>query len=174
MTTKLQDPAVPFTSSLAAFKHVAYTKSPVYLNGIVEGQTEPLYVISEQAYKYLISSLEEDEKWDLGWLGQSEQHAKKVPMPEAIKRAIQHHQQNKGFYMSKTLYAVTCHEVGNLSQLSIATSTLELFNKLKVYYDITEDEFDELLSTRSLCKYLKVEEEKDTIRINLFLATTEL
>ena len=76
--------------------------------------------------------------------------------------------------MSKTLYAVTCHEVGNLSQLSIATSTLELFNKLKVYYDITENEFDELLSTRSLCKYLKVEEEKDTIRINLFLATTEL
>ena len=76
--------------------------------------------------------------------------------------------------MSKTLYAVTCHEVDNLSQLSIATSTLELFNKLKVYYDITEDEFDELLSTRSLCKYLKVEEEKDTICINLFLATTEL
>ena len=76
--------------------------------------------------------------------------------------------------MSKTLYAVTCHEVGNLSQLSITTSTLELFNKLKVYYDITEDEFDELLSTRSLCKYLKVEEEKDTICINLFLATTEL
>ena len=76
--------------------------------------------------------------------------------------------------MSKTLYAVTCHEVCNLSQLSIATSTLELFNKLKVYYDITEDEFDELLSTRSLCKYLKVEEEKDTIRINFFLATTEL
>ena len=76
--------------------------------------------------------------------------------------------------MSKTLYAVTCHEVGNLSHLSIATSTLELFNKLKVYYDITEDEFDELLSTCSLCKYLKVEEEKNTIRINLFLATTEL
>ena len=62
MTTKLQDPAVPFTSSLAAFKHVAYTKSPVYLNGIVEGQTEPLYVISEQAYKYLISSLEDKEE----------------------------------------------------------------------------------------------------------------
>ncbi len=53
--------------------------------------------------------------------------------------------------MSKTLYAVTCHEVGNLSQLSIATSTLELFNKLKVYYDITEDEFDELLLNFYIC-----------------------
>ncbi len=62
--------------------------------------------------------------------------------------------------MSKTLYAVTCHEVGNLSQLSIATSTLELFNKLKVYYDITEDEFDSipkgaLLYDINGVKYLK-------------------
>lgn len=80
MITKLQDPAVLFTSSLGAFKHVAYTKSPVYLNSMVEGQTEPLYVISEQAYKYLISSLQEDEKWDLGWLGCSEQHAQSVGM----------------------------------------------------------------------------------------------
>ena len=91
MTTKLQDPAIPFTSSLAAFKHVAYTQSPVYLNGMVEGQTEPLYVISEQAYKYLISSLEEDEKWDLGWLGCSEQHTQSRGMNPKLLKKLQEH-----------------------------------------------------------------------------------
>ena len=84
-----------FTSTLAAFKHVNSTKEPVYINNVIEQQVEPIYLLSKQAYLYLISNCTQDEAWDLGWLGQSEQHAKKVPMPEAIKRAIQHHQQNK-------------------------------------------------------------------------------
>lgn len=95
-TEPLQDVAKLFTSTLAAFKHVNSTKEPVYINNVIEQQVEPIYLLSKQAYLYLISKCTQDEAWDLGWLGQSEQHAKKVPMPEAIKRAIQHHQQNKG------------------------------------------------------------------------------
>ena len=95
-TEPLQDVAKLFTSTLAAFKHVNSTKEPVYINNVIEQQVEPIYLLSKQAYLYLISNCTQDEAWDLGWLGQSEQHAKKVPMPEAIKRAIQHHQQNKG------------------------------------------------------------------------------
>lgn len=33
-----------------------------------------VYILSEQAYKYMLSKCTKDEMWDLGFLGQSEKH----------------------------------------------------------------------------------------------------
>lgn len=49
---------------------------------------EPVYIITEQAYKHLISKCNHTDLWDLGYLGCSEKNIKKVEMPEAIKRLI--------------------------------------------------------------------------------------
>lgn len=84
----LSDPAVEFKSSLAAFKHIAFNGSPVYLSNVIDNQPFNIYLISEQAYKYIIKHFTEDDKWDLGWLGCSEEHSRKVEMPEALKRLI--------------------------------------------------------------------------------------
>lgn len=40
-------------------------------------QKVPVYVLTEQAYKYFLSKCDADEAWDLGFLGASEEHAKK-------------------------------------------------------------------------------------------------
>ena len=42
---------------------------------------DPMYIMSEQAYKYMLSKCSSDEAWDLGILGQSEQHVKVVEKP---------------------------------------------------------------------------------------------
>ena len=73
--------------------------------------------------------------------------------------------------MSKTLYAVTCHEVGNLSQLSIATSTLELFNKLKVN-NVPKQEI--VLSIEKL-KFDKIDDSYDyLLRMPIYSLTKEV
>ena len=38
--------------------------------------TKSLFIISEQAYKYFLSKCTEDELWDLGILGCSEEHVR--------------------------------------------------------------------------------------------------
>ena len=50
-----------------------------------EFEAQNLYVMTEQAYKYLLSKCTEDEAWDLGWLGYSEKHATKVDMNPKLK-----------------------------------------------------------------------------------------
>ena len=67
-----------------SFLYVALTGSPAKV-GIIpvanEFQSQNLYVISEQAYKYFLSKCTEDELWDLGFLGCSEEHVRVANVP---------------------------------------------------------------------------------------------
>ena len=42
---------------------------------------QPVYILSEQAYKYMLAKCTEDEMWDLGFLGQSEKYVKRSELP---------------------------------------------------------------------------------------------
>ena len=48
------------------------------------------------------------------------------------------------------LYAVMCNEEGVSDQLVIATKEAELFNKLNNMYEITNDQLQELLVTKTV------------------------
>ena len=50
------------------FEYVNNTNSPAKIG--------ELYLITEQAYKYFLSKCTEDELWDLGFLGCSEEHVR--------------------------------------------------------------------------------------------------
>ena len=52
---------------------------------------QPVYILSEQAYKYMLSKCTEDEMWDLGFLGQSEKHMKKVELPKPLQNKLKHY-----------------------------------------------------------------------------------
>lgn len=71
-------------SHVESFLYVALTGSPAKV-GIIpvanEFQSQNLYVISEQAYKYFLSKCTEDELWDLGFLGCSEEHVRVANVP---------------------------------------------------------------------------------------------
>ena len=62
-------------SLMDAVSHVVETSQPASIP-VADG--DDLYIISEQAYKYFLSKCTEDELWDLGFLGQSEKHARPV------------------------------------------------------------------------------------------------
>lgn len=53
-----------------------------------------VYILSEQAYKYMLSKCTEDEMWDLGFLGQSEKHVKKVELPKPLQNKLKHYYGN--------------------------------------------------------------------------------
>ena len=55
---------------------------------------QPVYILSEQAYKYMLSKCTEDEMWDLGFLGQSEKHMKKVELPKPLQNKLKHYYGN--------------------------------------------------------------------------------
>lgn len=55
---------------------------------------QPVYILSEQAYKYMLSKCTEDEMWDLGFLGQSEKHMKKVELPKPLQNKFKHYYGN--------------------------------------------------------------------------------
>ena len=84
-------------SHTESFLYVAETGSPAKV-GIVpvanEFQSQNLYVISEQAYKYFLSKCTEDELWDLGFLGQSEKHVKKVEPSQTLQNKIKRYYGN--------------------------------------------------------------------------------
>lgn len=48
-----------------------------------------LVLLTEQAYKYFLSKCTEDEMWDLGFLGNSEKHARPVGVPKTLKELIE-------------------------------------------------------------------------------------
>lgn len=58
--------------------------------GITDDQgkehVSPVYLLTEQAYKYMLSKCTKDELWDLGFLGNSEEHVVKSQMPFNLKR----------------------------------------------------------------------------------------
>lgn len=47
---------------------------------ILSSDGSPVYVITEQTYKYMLSKCTKDELWDMGILGNSETHVKKAPV----------------------------------------------------------------------------------------------
>lgn len=83
----LKDMTKEVLMPLSAINHTIKTSTPTrtYLN---EDKTNPVIILTEQAYKYLLSKCTEDEAWDLGWLGQSEEHAVSRPMHPKLKKHI--------------------------------------------------------------------------------------
>ena len=53
-----------------------------------------LYVMTEQAYIYMLSKCTKDELWDMGILGQSEKHVKKVEPSQSLQNKIKHYYGN--------------------------------------------------------------------------------
>lgn len=49
---------------------------------------QPVYIITEQAYKHLISKCDHNDLLNLGYLGYFEEHVKQVELPEALKRLV--------------------------------------------------------------------------------------
>lgn len=84
----LKDMSISCDTCIKALASLSVTKQPAYFP-IASG--EPVYLLTEQVYKYLLSKCTEDEAWDLGWLGQSEPHAISKGMPEKLKKLIQKH-----------------------------------------------------------------------------------
>ena len=85
--TACSDMAKEIIMPLSAINYTLKTSTPTrtYLN---EDKDIPVYVLTEQAYKYMLSKCTEDELWDLGWLGQSEEHASSAIIPESFKQAL--------------------------------------------------------------------------------------
>ena len=84
----LKDMSINCDTYIKALISVSKTKQPAHFP---TESGESLYLLTEQAYKYLLSKCTEDEAWDLGWLGQSEPHAISKSMPEKLKKLIQKH-----------------------------------------------------------------------------------
>ncbi len=85
----LKDMSKPFGNLFRAATFTAEEQTPttcLIATHDSEGvQTnKKVYILDEQAYKYFLSKCTEDEVWDLGWLGQSEKHAKRSQMPQKL------------------------------------------------------------------------------------------
>ena len=59
-----------------------------------EFEAQNLYVITEQAYKYMLSKCTKDELLDMGILGQSEEHVKKVEPSQTLQNKIKRYYGN--------------------------------------------------------------------------------
>ena len=59
-----------------------------------EFEAQDLYVVTEQAYKYMLSKCTKDELWDMGILGQSEEHVKKVEPSQSLQNKIKRYYGN--------------------------------------------------------------------------------
>jgi len=81
----LADHSVKFNYAHQALVYVEETKG---IASVPISNNQSVYVMSEQAYKYMLSKCTSDEAWDLGILGQSEEHAKSVGMPEKLKSLL--------------------------------------------------------------------------------------
>ena len=59
-----------------------------------EFEAKNLYVMTEQAYNYMLAKCTEDELWNLGFLSQSEKHMKKVELPKPLQNKLKHYYGN--------------------------------------------------------------------------------
>ena len=59
-----------------------------------EFEAQNLYIMTEQAYKYMLSKCTKDELWDMGILGQSEEHVKKVESSQTLQNKIKRYYGN--------------------------------------------------------------------------------
>lgn len=75
----------------------------------------------------------------------------------------------------KTLYSVMCHEKGELTHHVIASSRVELKEKLVSMYGISEDAFEELIvTTHANITYTVKETNATSPVVTLFLDSTEI
>lgn len=97
----LQDMSISFDDSFKGAKETLITGIP---SKVLIGYDQkpnnkeiiaPVYMLTEQAYKYLLSKCTADEAWDLGWLGQSKEHAISKNMPEKLKDLIKKEKSNE-------------------------------------------------------------------------------
>ena len=80
-----------------AFTYVINTSgvSKIHLKPLSqEFEAQNLYVMTEQAYKYMLSKCTKDELWDMGILGQSEEHVKKVQSSQTLQNKIKRYYGN--------------------------------------------------------------------------------
>ena len=80
-----------------AFTYVINTSgvSKIHLKPLSqEFEAQNLYVMTEQAYKYMLSKCTKDELWDMGILGQSEKYVKKVELPKPLQNKIKRYYGN--------------------------------------------------------------------------------
>lgn len=82
----LADPSIHYSKVSHALIHVLETKE--IASSTYGDRNEIVYIMTEQAYKYMLSKCTEDEAFDLGILGQSEQHMKSVGIPEKLKSLL--------------------------------------------------------------------------------------
>lgn len=82
----LADPAKHFEWASDAIEYVRDGKGIAYSS--FDERDKPIYFMSEQAYKYMLSKCTEDEAYDLGILGQSEQYVKSVGIPDKLKSLL--------------------------------------------------------------------------------------
>lgn len=81
---------------LSAINHTIKTGTPT-ITYLDEDKSNPVVVMSLQAYQYMLSKCTEDELWDLGFLGQSEEHAQKMDMSNSFKKILHSSQLKKVF-----------------------------------------------------------------------------
>ena len=79
-----------------AAEYVLRTGSPAVVQyGVTDDQgkehVSPVYLLTERAYKYMLSKCTEDELWDLGFRGCNPDHIKTVKSPLLFKDAISNH-----------------------------------------------------------------------------------
>ena len=80
-----------------AFTYVINTSgvSKIHLKPLSqEFEAQNLYIMTEQAYKYMLSKCTKDELWDMGILGQSEEHVKKVEPSQTLQNKIKRYYGN--------------------------------------------------------------------------------
>ena len=80
-----------------AFTYVLNTSgvSRIHLKPLSqEFEAQNLYVMTEQAYKYMLSKCTKDELWDMGILGQSEEHVRKVEPSQTLQNKIKRYYGN--------------------------------------------------------------------------------
>ena len=80
-----------------AFTYVLNTSgvSRIYLKpSSQEFEAQNLYVMTEQAYIYMLSKCTKDELWDMGILGQSKEHVRKVEPSQTLQNKIKRYYGN--------------------------------------------------------------------------------
>lgn len=81
----LKDMSISCDTCIKALISISNTKQPAYFPTV---SGEPIYMLTEQSYKYLLSKCTEEEAWDLGWLGQSEEHISSKKMDNKLLKSL--------------------------------------------------------------------------------------
>lgn len=110
--SQLEDMAREVIMPLSAINQVIKSSTPVrtYLD---EDKENPVIVMTERSYQYLRSKCTSNEAWDLGWLGESEEHVRKACMPEAVLNLL--HGTPNPLTVSDEEKFLKSHERGTLS-----------------------------------------------------------